>query len=139
MSQEIFPVSHAMAQDIEAKRNWVKNHYTSESKSEYDTVEGKLQLLDIILKSGWIEKDEILKLQCLGITLGDAFAQGLSLEWIGVKDAFGIDPALQLPNTSIIIYPLTMISKRIEKGEEVDVNDLYSWLKDKITKIQSKQ
>ena len=138
MSQEIFPLSHAMAQDIEAKRAWVKNHYTSESKSEYYTVEGKLQLLDTILKSRWIEKEETLKLQCLGITLGDAFAQGLSLEWIEVKDEFGNDPALQLANTSIIIYPLTMISKRIEQGEGVDIYKLYTWLKDKITEIQSK-
>ena len=138
MSQELYPLSHEMAQDIEAKRSWVKNHYTSESKSKYDTVEGKLHLLDIILKSSWIEKEETLKLQCLGITLGDAFAQGFSLEWIEVKDTFGNDPALQLPNSSIIIYPLTMISKRIELGEDVDIYKLYTWLKDKITEIQSK-
>ncbi len=125
-----------MVENLEAKRIWVKNHYTPESQSKYDTVDGKLQLLDSILNSGWIEKSETLKLQCLGVTLGDAFAQGLSLEWIEVKDEFGTDPALELPNTTIIIFPLTMISKRIEKDEFVDIYELYTGLKKKLLEIK---
>jgi hypothetical protein len=137
--QKTYPLSQEMAKNLEAKRTWVKDHYAPESKLKYDTVEGKLHLLDTIIKSGWIEKDETLKLQCLGVTLGDAFAQDLSLEWIEVKDEFGNDPALKLPNTSIIIYPLTMVSKRIEDDEKVNIYELYSGLKKKIEEIRGPQ
>ena len=67
--QNIANLSDEIVKNIEAKRDWVKNHYTPASIHEYDTIDGKLHILDIMLKSGWIEKNEILKLQCLGITL----------------------------------------------------------------------
>ena len=47
-------------------------------------------------------------------------------EWIMVEDANGRDPAVRVPNTTIILYPMTMISKRIERGESVDVFELYN-------------
>lgn len=137
--QETYPLSQQMAKNLEAKRAWVKDHYTQESRSKYDTVEGKLNLLDTIINSQWIEKDETVKLQCLGVTLGDTLAQDLLLEWIEVMDQFGNDPALRLPNTSIIIYPLTMISKRIENDEAVDIYELYTGLKMKIESIRNTQ
>jgi len=64
-------------------------------------------------------------LQSLGITLGDAFVQHLGLKWMFVKDEYGRDPVVVLEGTSIILFPLTMISKRIERGEDVDVHKLF--------------
>jgi len=125
-----------MAIDIEAKRDWVRNHYTLETISEYNTLSGKLILLDTILKSNWIEKEDTLKLQCLGITFGDLFVQEMNFIWMQVEDEYGSDPAIQLPGTSIILFPLTMISKRFEAGQAVDIYDLYAGLKDKINEIK---
>ena len=134
--QKVSELSNEMAIDIEAKRDWVRNHYTPETISEYNTLSGKLILLDTILKSNWIEKDDTLKLQCLGITFGDLFVQEMNFIWMQVEDEYGSDPAIQLPGTSIILFPLTMISKRIEAGQAVDIYDLYAGLKDKINKIK---
>jgi hypothetical protein len=111
--------------DIEAKRDWVRGHFNQEAQQKYSDVQEKLRLLQAILDAGWIEKDETLKLQCLGITFGDALAQELSMEWVMVSDEHGRDPAIRLPGTTVIMFPLTMISKRIERGESVDVVDLF--------------
>lgn len=43
-----------------------------------------------------------------------------------VEDVHGRDPAIRMPGTSIILYPLTMISQRIERGEQVDVFDMFN-------------
>jgi Domain of unknown function (DUF3806) len=43
-----------------------------------------------------------------------------------VEDEHGRDPAIRYAETSVILFPLTMISKRIESGERVDVFDLYN-------------
>ena len=43
-----------------------------------------------------------------------------------VEDEYGRDPAVRLPNTSIVLYPLTMISKRIEEDANVDVFELFN-------------
>ncbi len=137
--QTISNLTDEMSQDIEAKRDWVRNHYTPESLSEYNTVEGKLALLNTILKSNWIDKEETLKLQSLGITLGDAFVQDMNFNWVQVEDKYGIDPAIQLPGTSILLFPLTMISKRVESGEDVDIYDLFEGLKESVNEIKSKK
>jgi hypothetical protein len=91
----------------------------------YDTLEGKLRLLDTILKENWIEPNETWKLQSLGITFGDALAQKMELFWVAVEDEHGRDPALHDKGTTIVMFPLTTISKKVERGEIVDVRELF--------------
>lgn len=134
--QIVRELSEEVNTKIQLRRDWVKNHYTPESLKEYNSLQGKLHLLDMILKSDWIGKDEIYKLQSLGITLGDIFIQDMNFVWIEVEDELGTTPAIQFPDTSIILFPLTMISKRITNGEEIDIYQLYTDLKEKINEIK---
>jgi hypothetical protein len=111
---------------VEAQRKWVRDHYPKDSLQQYDSVEGKLRVLDAILQINWVQSSETVKLQSLGIALGDALAQELGLTWVAVEDEYGRDPALILKGTSVRLFPLTMISKRVERGEAVDIYDLFS-------------
>lgn len=46
-----------------------------------------------------------------------------------IEDEYGRDPALLVSAAPVLLFPLTMISKRIEKGETVDVSELVSlWI-----------
>jgi len=90
------------------------------------TVAGKLGIIRAIIQQGILKPNQTYELRSLGIVLGDAFAQELKMEWVMVEDGFGRDPAIRLPGTSIILYPLTMISKRIERGESVDIFGLFN-------------
>jgi hypothetical protein len=138
MTQIIRELSEEMTCRLESQRKWVKDHYDEENIGNYETLGGKLVLLDTILKSGIIDKKETVKLQCLGVALGDAVIQDLGLRWIEIEDDFGIDPALQYLNTSLILFPLTMISKRIESDETVDIVDFYKKLTAYIIRIKDK-
>lgn len=124
MSQTVGPLTPDDAADLEAKRDWVRNHYDEGARHQYGTLEGKLRLVDTILVNGWVAPDEALKLQCLGVAFGDALSQLVGLSWVAVEDEHGRDPALMLPGTSILVFPLTSISKRVENGEAVDVYTL---------------
>ena len=42
-----------------------------------------------------------------------------------IREMSARDPALRLPGTTVIVFPLTMISKRVERGEIPDVADLF--------------
>jgi hypothetical protein len=53
-----------------------------------------------------------------------------------VEDQFGRDPALQYPNTSIIVFPRTMISQRVEDGREVDAVSLFKTVAAQVEKIK---
>jgi NAD-dependent SIR2 family protein deacetylase len=135
MEQKLEALSPEDIARVEAQRKWVREHYPPESEEKYQTLEGKLVLLDAILKNKWIEPSEIVKLQCLGVTFGDALAQKLGLKWVAVEDEYGRDPALIVEGTSIITFPLTSISKRIENGEEVDVFNLFENACSKINEL----
>jgi hypothetical protein len=50
----------------------------------------------------------------------------MGFHWIIVQDQNGRDPAIRYKQTSLILFPLTMISKRIERGEIVDIFALYN-------------
>lgn len=130
------PTSDELAR-IEAQRDWVRGHYDPEAQHKYGTVEGKLVLLQAILDAGWIEKSETVKLQCLGITLGDALAQELEMEWVTVEDEYGRDPALRFPGTTVLAFPLTMISKRIERDESVIVLELFEGVCEHVRRMKN--
>ncbi len=78
-----------------------------------------------------IQKDKTWELQSLGVVFGDALASTIpGLAWCEVTDVYGTDPTLRYKQTSLQINALTMISKRIEDGQEVHVADMASWLQD---------
>ncbi|HCK84482.1 MAG TPA: hypothetical protein DHW63_08185 [Hyphomonadaceae bacterium] len=67
------------------------------------------------------------ELQCLGVALGDALAFDGRFNWVIVTDEFGRDPTLRWKATSLNVNALTMISKRVEAGDEVPLSDLWDW------------
>jgi hypothetical protein len=125
MEQKIWPMSDEDAARIEMQRAWVRDHFEPEAQQQYNTVEGKLMIINTIIDAGWVGSTETWKLQSLGIALGDALAQAMELIWVTVEDELGRDPALQLPSTTIVVFPLTAISKRIERGDKVDARELF--------------
>jgi hypothetical protein len=137
MKQKIEAFAPEDAPRVEKQRAWVRDHYDAAARHQYETVEGKLRLLDTIIRSQWIEPGETWKLQSLGITFGDALAQQLGLAWVTVEDEHGRDPALHDEGTSIVMFPLTMISKRIERGEAVDVLALFKAACQDVTRLRS--
>jgi hypothetical protein len=137
-AQKIEPMTAEMIEHAERQRSWVRDHYEDHAKSNYGTIDGKLRLLRTILDARWIEPTETWKLQSLGITFGDALAQHLDLEWVAVEDEYGRSPALRLSGTSILIFPLTAISKRVERGDAVNVDELFAWFCETIVEMRAK-
>jgi hypothetical protein len=126
MAQRVLPLAGDLAEDLRAKREWVLGHYERDPEASYATVEAKLQLLDTILSNGWVGPRETVKLQALGVAFGDALVQQLGLTWVAVEDEYGRDAALVLEGTSVKVFPLTSISKRVEAGESVNVRELFA-------------
>ena len=81
---------------------------------------------------------ETWKLQSLRVAFGDALEEYMKLKWVVVEDEYGRDPALRDDNTSLKLYPLTMISKRVEEGEEVDAFGLFKMTCAKVEEARGK-
>ncbi|HEX2476920.1 MAG TPA: DUF3806 domain-containing protein [Lacipirellulaceae bacterium] len=94
--------------------------------ANYSTPPGKLGLIRAVLEAKVFNASDTYELQCLGIILGDAFVQECGWLWRMVEDEYGRDPCVKVPGSSMSLFPLTMISKRIERGEDVDVFALFN-------------
>jgi hypothetical protein len=52
----------------------------------------------------------------------------LDLDWMIVEDEYGRAPTLKDPNLHINLNPLTMIQIRVERGETLDVFQMFDEL-----------
>jgi hypothetical protein len=122
-----------------AKQRLVIEHYLGANVAnleKYKTAPGKLGLLRALLERRVFQIAQTYELQCMGIVLGDALVQHCGVEWRAVEDQHGRDPCLQIPGSTIVLFPLTMISKRVEKGEAVDIFDIFSRTVAKINELK---
>jgi hypothetical protein len=103
----------------------------SAAKLRYGTVrltrtKDDLPILQRLIDENVFNKSQTYELQSLGVAFGDVLASQFPLRWVMVTDEFGTDPTLRFKETTIQINALTMISKRIERGEPVRLQ----WLLD---------
>ncbi len=136
--QKIELLGEIDADNLDKARSWVKEHFKLEAQYKFDLTEEKLRLIQAILDKGWINRDETNKLQSLGIVFGDAIAEKMELLWVMVEDEYGRDPALMVPKTTILVFPMTAISKRVEDGEKVDVFDLFSGFCERVAVLRKR-
>lgn len=110
----------------------------ADAHAKYQTDAGKLGIIRALLDAKVFRSDQTFELRGLGIILGDVLAGQLGMKWKMVEDQHGASPCLVLEGTSIILFPQTMISKRIERGEEVDVFDLFNGIVAKVEELRAK-
>jgi hypothetical protein len=83
-----------------------------------------LPVLQKFIDDGVFSKSQTYELQCLGVAFGDVLASELPLRWVMVTDEYGTDPTLRFKDTTLQVNALTMISKRVERDEAVNVSEL---------------
>jgi hypothetical protein len=111
--------------DLEACRAWVREQTSAPRPTE--TSSDKVRLIGEILESGSVQPHERQKLHALGVVLGDALAQEIpGMAWKMVTNQLGRHLALVYRDISITLLPVTMISRRLEKGEPVQIGDLFT-------------
>lgn len=84
-----------------------------------------LKLLQRIANEKLIEPENTAELQALGAVMGELLAKDLGLRWVVYEDDLGRNRALCYRETTNCLFPLTMLSRRIEVGAKVDVEKIY--------------
>jgi hypothetical protein len=93
-----------------------------------------LQVLQRLIDDKVFNKTQTYELQSLGIAFGDVLENELPLRWVMVTDEYGTDPTLRFKGTTVQINALTMISKRIEKDEKVNLSELLRITRGQLTR-----
>lgn len=96
------------------------------SLEKFETPADKLGTVRAFLEGGVLASYEQKDFEALGIILGDTYVQDMGFHWVAVIDELGKDYAVRYDETSILIFPIAMIEKRIRRGEVIDIFDLYN-------------
>ena len=83
-----------------------------------------LPVLQNLIDERVFNKAHTYELQSLGVAFGDVLASELPLRWVMVTDEYGTDPTLRFKETTLQVNALSMISKRVERDEPVNVSEL---------------
>ena len=110
-------IEQALGEDIDGSRN-------------------DLELIQRLLDQGVVEREATYTLQALGLAFGRAFLNEFpDYDWWMVEDEYGRDPAIRYKESSLLVFPMTMISKRVEDGEHVDVGELFDGLAKQLAEL----
>jgi hypothetical protein len=122
--QTITELDAATSARLDQQRAWVAQQAEEAGVSTSGDPAVRLQMIDAVLASG-VAADATWELQALGVVLGDALGQRLGVDWVLVEDEYGVDPALLAGSGPVLVFPQTMISKRVERGEPVRAVELF--------------
>lgn len=117
--------------------NWTDRNFLKKQKTLIDElgrshfgtpVRGNitdLVLLQRIINKGLIKSSDIPKLQALGAVLGDVFISEYDLNWRIYEDDVGRSRAICLEDSEYCLFPITMLSRRMQVGLIPDVKKVY--------------
>jgi hypothetical protein len=95
-----------------------------------------LPVLQKLIDDRVFNKSQTHELQSLGVAFGDVLSSELPLRWVMVTDEYGTDPTLRFKKTTVQINALTMISKRMERDEPVNLAELLRITREQLTRIE---
>jgi Domain of unknown function (DUF3806) len=101
-----------------------------------DGTHADLARIQQILDRGIVAREATYTLQALGMAFGKVFvSDNEGYDWWMVQDKYGRDPAIPFRLTTLLAFPRTMLSKRVEDGDSIDVLGLYDQLRDRLSEL----
>ena len=116
--------------ELETHRTWVRDHCPS--GAAYEHPEGKLHVIDDILKQAGDQKLPANEMLSLEIAFGDALTQTTGAIWATMVDRFSRTPVLLLPENPSVIFPAQMLRNWLSAGREGDIQLLFKTAADTI-------
>jgi hypothetical protein len=121
------PLSPDWRLDFAAKRAYIEG-LAEQRGAHLDRSENDLGVLQQLIDEAVISSQETAHLQALGVVFGDVLAKAMEVDWWLVTDEYGTDPVLHRPGEDALAFgALTILSKRLERGEAVSVRSMYDW------------
>ena len=110
---------------IEAQRQWAREQYLPEARQKYDSVEGKLAIIDAIVSqhAGLPFSGE--EMQALEMTFGDALVHATGMEWATLEDRSGRTPVLLTPETPPRLWPVNTVSQWLARGRSTSISAIF--------------
>lgn len=150
------PLLASAADDSDADKvsldslSWIDRNYIDSQVERIDTL-GRLEfgspvrnnrddieLLQRIIDKGLVARDDRQQQQAMGAVLGNLMAKEFNLVWQVYEDKLGRSRALCIEGTRHCLFPMTMLSRRMETGLMPNVQQIFDYCRDEIGQFQPK-
>lgn len=123
---KIEPLSELDQKDFKEKLTYIDDVARIKLGTEIHGDKSDIDTLQRIANGGYIDPKDRFHLQATGVVLGNLLKKEFNLEWMVYEDEKGRSRALCVPKTDQCLFPTTMISRRLEVGASVNVQDIYN-------------
>jgi membrane associated rhomboid family serine protease len=127
--QRLAYLSTADVLQMESQREWVREHYQPEARDKYDSVSGKLGILNAILNRASSKPFEPEQQRSVEIAFGDALVQETHVQWAVVEEGKQRTPVLliqgQEQGTPLTIFPLISFARLRNNGNAINVQKIF--------------
>ncbi len=79
-----------------------------------------------------LRDDDVREWQSVGVLFGDILVNEYDFEWISYEDELGVSKALRWKDSKNYVFPITVFSKRLQFGEDIDARAVYDKISDDI-------
>jgi len=82
-----------------------------------------------------LRDDQVKQWQSLGVIFGDVLAKEMDLHWVSYTDKQGTSKALQWRDSMNFVFPVTVFSKRVAFGVDIDIHEIYDKIRKDVGKF----
>ena len=122
-----------MSEQRERVDDLIRRHFGSQLNGQKNNDIAQMQRL---LNENIVGRNDIVLLQAMGIVLGELIKSEHRLSWIIYIDQYGRSRALQIPGQRDVLFPNTMISRRVATGADVEINVIYNKATEELNRIR---
>lgn len=127
---EFQPLPAGMLEHMQSRRAllhaWIAHSFPGD---ELRHTAADFDLLQRIVDAGILTAEDVADWEAMGIAFGDGLTTLVpGLAWAQVTDQFGTDAVLRYRQTSLQIGVVTMLLKRAEEDEAIDIAHMAQWL-----------
>ncbi|XDD41670.1 DUF3806 domain-containing protein [Leptospira sp. WS60.C2] len=120
----IFPLNELETQQLNDLRTLALKFCNEKLKKE---IKFPISLEDLQLATNHLNKRTDPNITYgIGVLIGDILVLKHNMKWLAVEDEYGRDPVIFVDRTLYYIGTLTLISKRVEDGEKIDIKYIIS-------------
>ncbi|MFZ6693204.1 rhomboid family intramembrane serine protease [Undibacterium sp. SXout20W] len=123
--QSLQYLSTADMMQLESLRQWARERYQPEARQKYDSVEGKLKIIDAIVLQAHGSKLKAEEMQALEVTFGDALVQVTAMEWATLADRSQRTFVLLTPQTPQRLWQLITVAQWLTSGSHDSISKVF--------------
>ena len=134
--KEVIPVRILEINVINESYDWAVTTLKKQLTKDFTALGKDIDNLQKVVDSGKFNKNQRSAWESFGIAFGTILVNEMDgMEWVTVIDGAKEFPALRFADSSLMVYPMSLIWNKVRNGEKVNLKEEFESIKAEVEKI----